>query len=188
MHVESKIGGHPKRDAIKRLLGKVSHYQNTEELDARIDEITEEFHVVLEAERAKEQVVNEDLEQEVIRLTEETESLHEQIDTLKTQLKRALNEGHDAKVTAYKQKKASGYTNSQELMNLLENAGNESQIDKVVDQFGRRSVSDDSLESLRQRLQRGNLRKETATLEEDSSSPSRTLDVSFSEIKALAGI
>jgi len=189
MHVESRIGGHSKKETIKRLLGKVSHYENTEELDARIDEIVEEFQIVLDAERAKDEIVSEGLHHEVNRLVDENSDLIDQVESLRVRLKTALNESQNAKVDAYKQKKASGYTNSQELMNLLESAGTESQIDKVIDNYGRRNVSDDSLETLRKRLQRGNLRKESQNIvEESTSSTSTTLDVSFSEIKALAGL
>ena len=188
MHVESKIGGHPKKEVIKRLLGKVSHYEDTDQLDERLEELTSEFEVVVEAERAKDNATVEDMSVELSDLNDRIDALVDENQSLKSRLKDALNESKQAKVVAYKQQKTAGYTNSQELMNLLESAGSETQIDKVVDQFGRRSVNDEGLESLRQRVKRGNLRKESTPLIEENVSSPTNLDVSFSEIKALAGI
>ncbi|MAF79906.1 hypothetical protein CL629_02375 [bacterium] len=195
MHVESKVGGHPKREMIKRLLGKVSHYEDAEQLNERIEEIISEFAVVVEAEREKDSELAQDLREEVDQITDELRELTSNLDDvnhennqLKSKLKRALDENRHAKVDAYKQQKASGYTNSQELMSLLEGAGDETQIDKVVDQYGRQTVSDSGLESLRQRVKRGNLRQESTLIEEKRESLPLSLDVSFSEIKALAGL
>lgn len=188
MHVESRLGSHPKREAIKRLLGKVSHYDDTDQLDERIDELTGEFEVVLEAERGRDASMAEEISIELDEMTDKVERLEKENHRLNERLQNALEESKQAKVSAYKQQKTSGFTNSQELMNLLENAGSETQIDKVVGQYGRRSVSDEGLESLRQRVKRGNLRQESNSLTEESVSSPTSLDVSFSEIKALAGL
>lgn len=196
MHVESRLGGHPKRDSIKRLLGKVSHYESVEELNSRLDEIVAEFEVVVSAERgakvAEAQDLRSDLEalQEAFaELQEENTSLSAKVDDLSRRNRQLAESAKSAEVSAYARSKASTLTNSQELMSLLEGADSKAQVDRVVDQFGAKSVADSHLESLRQRVRRGSLRQDSARIEESSSaSPSSALDVSFSEIKALAGL
>lgn len=195
MHVESNLGAHPKRESIKRLLGKVSHYESVEELTERLDEIKAEFEVVVEAERDIESAniatargELKSVQESYEALLDENTALESEINNL-TKINAQLEAStRRAEVTAYKRSKTSAHTNSQELLNLLESADSEAQVDEVVDRFGRQSVADSHLETLRQRVKRGNLRRESAVLEESSRSPSSSLDVSFSEIKALAGI
>lgn len=195
MHVESNLGAHPKRDAIKRLLGKVSHYESVDDLDARLDEIKSEFEVVVAAERDLEvadaesaRVELESVRKEYNSMLEENRALESDLDRLSKENKTLEESARKAEMTAYKRTKTSSHTNSQELLNLLESVDSESQIDEVVDRYGRQTVSDSHLETLRQRVKRGNLRRENAPLVESAGSPSSSLDVSFSEIKALAGL
>jgi hypothetical protein len=195
IHVESRLGAHPMRDKIKRLLGKVSFYESLDDLNVRLDEIIEDFEVVVAAERQTEAVSVAGLEEEVeslraayndlqeshADLSNQAESLMEQNERLKGQVKRA-------EVGAYKRQKTAAHTNSQELLSLLESADSRDQVDRLVEQYGQSQVSDPSLETLRQRVRRGNLRQESAVIEEGVQTPNNALDVSFSEIKALAGL
>lgn len=196
MHVESRLGGHSKRDSIKRLLGKVSHYESVEELDTRLNEIISEFEVVVEAERKGQVAEANDLradfdalQEAFAELQEENESLVSQVNDLGRKNKSLSEAAQAAEVAAYARSKSSPHTNSQELMSLLEGANSKAQVDRVVSQFGASSVTDSNLETLRQRVRRGSLRQDSAVIEESASaSPSSSLDVSFSEIKALAGL
>lgn len=195
LHVESSIGAHPKRESIKRLLGKVSHYESVQELDSRLDEIKAEFEVVVAAERTVKAVEIEELQaqlesiqSEYNDLLEQNEALSGQINSLTEQNNRLRSVAQTAEVTAYKRSVSAKHTNSQELLNLLEGADSKAQVDRVVNQFGQQTIADSDLESLRQRVKRGNLRRESTSLEESSNSASSPFDVSFSEIKALAGI
>jgi phage shock protein A len=122
-------------------------------------------------------------------LQEENSALSEQVSDLGRKNKQLSEAARSADVAAYARSKTSAQTNSQELMSLLEGADSKAKVDRVVDQFGASSVSDSALETLRQRVRRGNLRQDSAVIEESASaSPSSALDVSFSEIKALAGL
>lgn len=188
MHVESNLGAHPKRESIKRLLGKVSHYESVEELDARLNEIKAEFEVVVAAERSKDVAESADLKSALESLQEAYQALEAENSSLVQKNDLLESAARKAEVKAYSRTKASTHTNSQELLSLLESADSEAQVDRVVNQFGRRSVADSDLETLRQRVKRGNLRQESALIEESAGTPSSSLDVSFSEIKALAGL
>ena len=195
MHVESRVGGHPKRDMIKRLLGKVSYYESVDELDARLDEITEEFQIVVDAERAQESVEKAEIQEELnnlqeafIALQDEHNSLENKVYDLREANERLREQAKNADIGAYKRSKSASHTNSQELLHLLEGADSRESVDRVVDKFGERQVSDPNLETLRQRVRRGNLRQESAVIEEGFDSTNNALDVSFSEIKALAGL
>ncbi len=159
----------------------------------------EAVKVELEAERADNAQLREseednqrsylEVHREMGKFRELAESMKSELDKADTALEEAEAELKKHRAEAYRLKKSRGYTNSGQLVTMLEGVEDEGSIDRIVQESGRRSMMDSELENMRRRIRRGTVNSGPDALTEAAAGRSTALgDISLAEVRMLAGL
>lgn len=159
LYLEKKLVGMPEEQAkaVRELIGDVTAYEETEDLDKRIDAIQEE----LERQSEEGQVSSEEIakrDEEIERLKAENEELRGSVDQV-----RDLAE--QLQLQVYVEGKLANHPQSKKLRKVLENASTTEEVDELMESFEPASGPDsDEAARIRARVNRGQQRD----IEEDT--------------------
>ena len=113
-------------------------------------------------------------------------------EALEAKVQQAEDAAEEAMVQAYKAESVVGFSNSNNLMGLLENVNDKDAIDRIVHENGNHRMQSSRLEEARKTLRRGTANERPAALEEEQNGqlPNHSVfqDMSMSKMRELAGI
>jgi hypothetical protein len=127
-----------------------------EDYDNRVEQVEAKFKARLEQAESKFDAERRDLTKKLNEAVQIGENLSESLENYEKQLQ-------ESKVSAYKANRVAGFTNSSKLIGLLEDVDNEDAIDKIVNNYGTRGMSNRDLQGTMEKLKRGHSNPEPVT-------------------------
>jgi len=218
--IERETVGHPMQETIVAALGDVMKFESMEALKAAVEKVRDDLDEVIPND--DDQAAREESEAvagkngEIRALKEQLSDLEERYGELSGKFDRALQlaeslqtklttetdradafetQSPDSTLSEAKLKAVVGFVNAPQLLEMLEDVTDKNQIKSIVEMHGSKTISDSTLEQLRQKLTRGNRHDGADTLQEDGEpgpvnqgSSASFMDQTAAEILELADV
>jgi hypothetical protein len=181
LHMERKVAGESARDAIVKLIGDMSQYENIEALDSRIEAVQKELSSARdehlgEEDGAKSELLDrlKELEGRVEAAEERASEAESKAKVANARTKQALDVAENLRVEAYVEGLVAARPDGAEVQELCEGASSVAEVNRLVESLDqrsrpRRTLDEDEADRIRARVGRGRQR----SLEEDTFGVSR---------------
>lgn len=159
LYLEKKLVGLPEEraKAVRELIGDVTAYEETEDLDKRVQAIQDELERQAEDGQAS--------SEEIAKRDEEIEKLKAENEELKGAVDQVKDLAEQLKLQVYIESKLSNHPQAPKLRKVLENASTTEEVDELIESFQPASGPDnDEAKRIRSRVGRGQER----SIEEDT--------------------
>jgi len=204
LHLERSLRDDESRDTIAKLVGDVSQYENTEEMDERVDAIRSEL-----ANAKEEQTVDTserdamdkrfvELESRLASSEERAAKAEADVVAANSRTERAISVAEKNKVKAHVATESARFANASELVSLCESVNSVEKADAIIARHGKMSRFAGSLDEsmarkIRERIARGqdhdaSLETRAPARTKSTSSLMESIGISDEEFTRLAGI
>lgn len=201
--IEKLISADPDADLIRKLVGDVTRFEDSEALKAQVESIRTDLASKREtAEKlagqiqAQEQIETERKEKERARTEKSEKALREENSKLREALDKALEVAHQGQLQNYVETRLRNHPEAEKIRPLIESASSEKEVDKVLSKFREIPRQPEQVESVRARVRKLTQGGEGPNaIEEESPAQSRSepghyeqLGVTLNQIREMAGM
>lgn len=203
--VERQIAGDPDADLVRKLIGDVKVYENSEALKSKIESVRTDLATKREREhKLSEQIESEKAadrerkERERARALKAEQSLREENEKLRTALDKSLEANKQLMVSVYTESRLTNHPKAAKIRSIIESSQPTTRqaVDSIIERFREAPQDVEQLESVRARVRKATnggigptaLEEETAVESTNGSAFFNGLGVSLTELKNLSGM
>lgn len=202
--VEKQIAGDPDAGLVRKLIGDVKRYENSEELKLKIESVRAdltnkraEAAALSEQIEADKQAERERKEKERVRALKQEKTLREENEKLRGALRKSLQANEALGIQVYAEGRLANHPRASKIRSLIEssNPSTREEVDAILGEFREPSQDPEALESVRARVRaatRGGIGP--TAIEEETPRGRRSgghyseLGVDIAELRMLSGM